>query len=69
MKRSYWTLLGLMLFGIGALSFILALVGVNLTMLKFLEALGTGPSVVIRIIMMMAGMIIMYLSKIDLSEE
>lgn len=69
MKRSYWTLLGLMLFGIGALSFILALVGIKLTMLKFLVSLGTGPSVIIRIVMMMAGMIIMYLSKMDLSEE
>ncbi|MDA9264431.1 hypothetical protein N9P71_06175 [Saprospiraceae bacterium] len=37
MKRSYWTLIGVLLFGVCALSFILSLVGVNLTMLKFLD--------------------------------
>ena len=69
MKRSYWTLIGVLLFGICALSFILSLVGVNLTMLKFLNAVGTPASVIIRIGGMFAGIIIMYLSKADLSND
>ena len=69
MKRSYWTLIGILLFGICALSFILSLVGVNLTMLKFLDGIGTAPSVIIRIVGMFAGIIIMYLSKADLSND
>jgi len=69
MKRSYWTLIGALLFGICALSFVLALVGVNLTMLKFLDGLGTVASVTIRIVGMFAGIIIMYLSKADLSND
>ncbi len=69
MKRSYWTLIGVLLFGICALSFILSLVGVNLTMLKFLNAVGTPASVIIRIVGMFAGIIIMYLSKADLSND
>lgn len=69
MKKSYWTLIGVLLFGIGMLSFILALVGVQLTMLKPLLSLGTGTSVIIRLVMIFAGVIIMYLSKADLSEE
>ena len=69
MKRSYWTLIGMLLFGIAALSFVLSLVGVNLTMLKPLTALGTMASVTIKIVMMVIGMIIMYLSKADLSQD
>jgi len=69
MKRSYWTLIGILMFGISALSFILALVGVNLTMLKFLDSLGTVASVTIRIVTMFLGIIIMYLSKADLSND
>ena len=69
MKRSYWTLIGVLLFGICALSFILALVGVNLTILKFLNNLGSFASVTIRIVGMFLGIIIMYLSKADLSND
>lgn len=69
MSRAYWTLLGALLFGISALSFILSLVGVNLVMLKFLDGLGTTASVVIRLVMLFAGIIIMYLSKADLSQD
>lgn len=69
MKRSYWTLIGALLFGICALSFILALVGVNLTMLKFLNGIGSMASATLRIVGMFAGIIIMYLSKADLSND
>ncbi|MDA9018358.1 hypothetical protein N9602_02695 [Saprospiraceae bacterium] len=69
MKRSYWTLIGVLLFGVCALSFILSLVGVNLTMLKFLDTLETPTSVIIRLTGMFAGIIIMYLSKADLSND
>lgn len=69
MKRSYWTLIGALLFGICALSFILALVGVNLTMLNFLNHINSFASVSIRIVGMFLGIIIMYLSKADLSND
>ena len=69
MKRSYWTLIGALLFGVCALSFILALVGVNLTILKFLNSIGSFGSITIRIVGMFLGIIIMYLSKADLSND
>jgi len=65
MNRGIWTLFGFLLLFIGFTSLVLSFVGVNLTYLKWLETLGPLIGFVIRLIFILTGFVIIYLSKTD----
>lgn len=64
MNKPIVTIIGFLLFLLGVLSIILSLVGLNLTILGFLNDIGTGFAFLIQLLMIMGGAIIMYLSKL-----
>ena len=63
MNKSLITILGFTLFLIGGIGLILSLVGLSLTFLAPIESIGAGAAFLIKIIMMLAGIIIVYIVK------
>lgn len=58
------TLTGFILFMIGMLSLMLSTVGIHFTFLKFLEMWGSSVAFLFKILLIIAGFVLIYLSKI-----
>jgi hypothetical protein len=64
MNKGIITASGYILFALGFLSILFTLVGLQLTPLKWLSSLGSGTSLIIKLLMLFGGLIIMYISKL-----
>ena len=69
MNKTLWTTTGFILFIVGAVSLVLSMVGLRLTILRPIENLGPGISFVVKIAITLFGIIIIYLSKTTTEEE
>ena len=69
MNKGFITAFGYVIFSLGFLSILLTLVGLQLTPLKWLSNLGTGFSLVIKLVLLFGGLIIMYISKMPPEED
>ena len=56
---------GFLLFIIGMLSLILSLIGIHFTFLRFLEYWGGGIAFALKLLMVIAGFVLIYLSKTE----
>lgn len=63
------TLVGFLLAGIGFLALVLSVVGVKLSFLTWIDRPGPLFGFVIRLVMIIAGIIIVYLAQTDFSGE
>ncbi len=69
-KNKGWiTLVGFLLTGIGFLSIALSLVGAKLTFLTWIDAPGPLFGFVAKLILIIAGMVIIYLAQTDFEGE
>ena len=69
MNKSIWTLIGFVFFAIGILSIVLALVGVKLSYLLWMDSFGSLWSFILKLVMIVMGGIIMVASRSDFSGE
>lgn len=56
---------GFVIFFLGFIALVLSLVGLQLSMLTFIDAPGKTFGLVVRIIMIFGGMIMLYLGRIE----
>jgi hypothetical protein len=68
MNRPVWTIIGFVMFAIGILSVILALVGLKFTFLNFIYNHGV-LTLVIQLFLLFGGMIILYVSRTSEEEQ
>lgn len=68
MNRPIWTIVGFVMFAIGILSVILALVGLKFTFLNFIYNHGV-ITLIIQLFLLFGGMIILYVSRTSGEEE
>lgn len=68
MNRPVWTIIGFVMFAIGILSVILALVGLKFTFLNFIYNHGV-LTLVIQLFLLFGGMIILYVSRTSENEQ
>ncbi|HLO54032.1 MAG TPA: hypothetical protein VK169_07090 [Saprospiraceae bacterium] len=68
MNRPVWTIIGFVMFAIGILSVILALVGLKFTFLNFIYNHGV-LTLVIQLFLLFGGMIILYVSRTSEDEQ
>jgi hypothetical protein len=68
MNKPIWTIAGFIMFSIGILSVILALVGLKFTFLGFLYNHGI-ITLIIQLIFLFGGMIILYVARTSNEEE
>ncbi len=68
-NRGWVTLVGFLLAGTGFLSLILSLVGLNLAFLTWMDAAGGLLGLIIRLLMIMVGVIIIYLTQTNFEGE
>jgi hypothetical protein len=68
MNKPIWTIAGFIMFSIGILSVILALVGLKFTFLSFLYNHGI-ITLIIQLIFLFGGMIILYVARTSNQEE
>ncbi len=68
MNRPIWTIIGFVMFAIGILSVILALVGLKFTFLNFIYNHGV-LTLVIQLFLLFGGMIILYVSRTSEEEQ
>ena len=61
--------LGIILAGIGFYSLIVSLVGLSVTFLVWLNALGAGVAFVIKLLFVMVGFTLLYIGATDWSKE
>lgn len=64
MNKGIVTTIGYVLFAFGFLSILFSLVGLELTLLKWLSGFGRTTALVIKLLMLFGGLIIMYISKL-----
>ncbi len=69
MKRSYWSLIGFIIFFLGFIGLVLSLVNLKLSILAFIDRPGRTFGLVVRLLMIFVGMIILYVSKMDRSVD
>lgn len=68
-NKGILTLVGFLLAGLGFLALVLSVVGVKLSFLTWIDAPGPLFGFVIRLVMIIAGIIIVYLAQTDFSGE
>ncbi len=69
MNKGVFSLLGAVLAGLGFLSIALSLVGVQFSFLAWLDSFGRLFGFVIKLIMIIAGILILYISQSDFKGE
>ena len=62
------TLIGFLLVGIGFIALVLSLIGLQLSFLTWLDSPGRLFGFLMRIVMIVAGIILVYLAQMDLEE-
>jgi len=68
MNKGLISIIGFLLFLLGGLSLVLSLIGVNLTYLRWLENLGLLWSFLIKILMIVTGIAMVYVSRMGPDE-
>ncbi|MCB0659831.1 MAG: hypothetical protein KDC04_02785 [Saprospiraceae bacterium] len=66
--RPYLSIIGFVLFALGVLSVVMSMVGLKLTILDPIYKMGIW-TVVLQVILIFGGMIMLYVSRIDVDEE
>ncbi len=69
MSRAIYTFIGFLLFLFGFMALALSLVGVQLSFLTWIDAPGKLFGFVIRLLMILAGIVIVVLTRTDWREE
>lgn len=66
-NKALWTTLGFFLIITGFLALALSMVGIQLAMLTWLDALGGMIGFIVKILMVIGGFVMVYLSQTDLT--
>ncbi len=69
MSKTGWTVIGFLMFMLGFISLILQAVGLQFTFLMWLDALGPGWGFLFRLLILVAGLVVVYLVQTDWQEE
>ncbi|MCB0613000.1 MAG: hypothetical protein H6573_30515 [Lewinellaceae bacterium] len=69
MSKGIFSLLGFLLAGLGFLSIVLSLVGVQFSFLTWLDSFGRLFGFVAKLIMIIAGILILYIAQSDFKGE
>jgi hypothetical protein len=69
MKKTSWIILGFLFFIIGFTSLVLSMIGLQLSYLAWMDQMGGLPSFLVKILMVVAGIVIVYLSYSDWRSE
>ncbi len=65
MKKAVWLFTGFLLFVIGFSALVLSFVGVQFSFLGWMEIVGKLPAFLLKLSMVIAGIIIVYLTATD----
>ncbi len=68
-NKAWLTVVGFLLAGLGFLALVLSLVGVQLSYLAWLDAPGRLFGFIMRLLMILVGIIIIYLTQTNFSGE
>jgi hypothetical protein len=68
-KKTVITTIGFLLAGVGFLALVLSLVGVKLSYLVWLDRPGALFGFVAKLVMIIAGLVMIYMGKTDLEQE
>lgn len=69
MDSRLMSIIGIILFLIGAVGIILNLVGLKLSVISFLNQIGNGFAFLMQIVIMIVGILLLYFSRVDFSKE
>lgn len=69
MKKSLWVTAGFLLFILGFVSLVLSLIGLDLSFLTWIDRPGGIFGFLVRILMIVAGVVIVYLSTTNWREQ
>ena len=69
MKKGLLTLFGFILVGIGFLTLILSLIGIQLSFMTWMEKAGPLTALLLRLGLIMSGFIMIYLVRTNLQEQ
>lgn len=69
MSKAIYTTIGFLLFIIGLLALVLSLVGVQLSFLTWIDQPGRLFGFIMRILMLLGGVVIVFLTRTDWREE
>ena len=69
MKKTSWIILGFLFFIIGFTSLVLSMIGLQLSYLAWMDQMGGLYSFLLKILMVVAGIVIVYLSYSDWRSE
>ncbi|MEE9371593.1 MAG: hypothetical protein V3V00_00920 [Saprospiraceae bacterium] len=64
MKKGTWAIIGYVLFLFGVLAILLSMIGLSFKPLAFLDIFGRTGGFVLRIVCILTGLIILYISSV-----
>lgn len=68
-NKTLLTTVGFLLFVFGFLALILSMIGIQLTMLKWIDAPGRLVGLLIRLVMILGGLVLVYVSRFNPNED
>ncbi|MEN0004812.1 MAG: hypothetical protein AAF798_11735 [Bacteroidota bacterium] len=68
-NRNLWTVAGFLISGMGFVAIVLSLVGVQLSILTWIDKPGRLFGFLIRLLMIVSGIVLIFLSQTNLEDE
>jgi hypothetical protein len=68
-RKGLWSLIGFLLMGLGLMSLIFSMVGMQFSFMQWIDAAGRMAGFLFRLIMIIAGIVVLYLANTNFEEE
>ncbi len=67
-RKGLWSLIGFLLMGLGLMSLIFSMVGMQFAFMQWIDVAGRMAGFLFRLVMIIAGIVILYLASTDFEE-
>ncbi len=67
-RKGLWSVVGFLLMGLGLMSLVFSMVGMQFSFMQWIDAAGRMAGFLFRLVMIIAGIIILYIANTDFEE-
>ncbi|MCB0651012.1 MAG: hypothetical protein KDC85_07030 [Saprospiraceae bacterium] len=67
-RKGLWSIIGFLMMGLGLMSLIFSMVGMQFAFMQWMDAAGRMGGFLLRVVMMIAGIVILYLANTNFDE-
>lgn len=67
-RKGLWSIIGFLMMALGLMSLIFSMVGMQFAFMQWMDAAGRMGGFLLRVVMMIAGIVILYLANTNFDE-